>query len=122
MKFKNKIIISFCIIIFVPIFLATLVFVQYAAHSDAGDRADLWCRRGRIQLFFQFCPASEPVYKRNLSGSIQGGRQPAGETGGWSILEKINQQLEEKAFCRIIWMPMAMGETGHTWMVRSRHW
>ena len=25
MKFKNKIIISFCIIIFVPIFLATLV-------------------------------------------------------------------------------------------------
>ena len=79
MKFKNKIIISFCIIIFVPIFLATLVLFSMQ-HIQMRAIEQTYGVEGDGYSYF-----SEPVYKRNLSGSIQGGRQPAGETGGWSI-------------------------------------
>ena len=71
MKFKNKIIISFCIIIFVPIFLATLVLFSMqhiqmrAIEQTYGVEGDGYSYND-AQLFFQFCPASEPVYKRNL--------------------------------------------------------
>lgn len=84
MKFKNKNY-YFSASLYLYVFLATLVLFSMQHIQMRAIEPDLWCRRGRIQLFFQFCPASEPVYKRNLSGSIQGGRQPAGETGGWSI-------------------------------------
>lgn len=70
MKFRNKIIISFCIIIFVPIFLASLVLFSMQHIQMKAIEQTIWCGGGWLQLFFQFCPVVESVYEGYLYRSV----------------------------------------------------
>ena len=97
MKFKNKIIISFCIIIFVPIFLATLVLFSMqhiqmrAIEQTYGVEGDGYSYfSNSVQLLSRF---TREIYREVYKVADN---QPEKLEDG-AYLEKINQQLEEKA-------------------------
>ena len=102
MKFKNKIIISFCIIIFVPIFLARLVLfcmqhIQMRAieqtYGVEGDGYSYFSNS--VQLLSRF---TREIYREVYKVADN---QPEKLEDG-AYLEKINQQLEEKASYLIV--------------------
>lgn len=102
MKFKNKIIISFCIIIFVPIFLATLVLFSMqhiqmrAIEQTYGVEGDGYSYfSNSVQLLSRF---TREIYREVYKVADN---QPEKLEDG-AYLEKINQQLEEKASYLIV--------------------
>ena len=102
MKFKNKIIISFCIIIFVPIFLATLVLFSMqhiqmrAIEQTYGVEGDGYSYfSNSVQLLSRF---TREIYREVYKVADY---QPEKLEDG-AYLEKINQQLEEKASYLIV--------------------
>ena len=102
MKFKNKIIISFCIIIFVPIFLASLVLfttqhIQVKAieqnYGIEGDGYNYFSNS--VQLFSRF---TRDIYKELSSAADSRPELMEDE----QYLDKVNQKLEEKASYLIV--------------------
>lgn len=102
MKFKNKIIISFCIIIFVPIFLAVLVLFSMqhiqvkAIEQTYGIESDGYNYfSNSVQLLSRF---TRDIYK-NLCSVAENEPQKMEEK---DYLEKVNDDLEEKASYLIV--------------------
>ncbi len=103
MKFKNKIIISFCIIIFVPIFLAVLVLFSMqhiqvrAIEQTYGIESDGYYNyfSNSVQLLSRF---TRDIYK-DLYSVAENKPQKIEEK---DYLEQVNESLEEKASYLIV--------------------
>ncbi len=102
MKFKNKIIISFCIIIFVPIFLAVLVLFSMqhiqvrAIEQTYGIESDGYNYfSNSVQLLSRF---TRDIYK-DLHSVAENKPQKIEEK---DYLEQVNESLEEKASYLIV--------------------
>ena len=102
MKFKNKIIISFCIIIFVPIFLAVLVLFSMqhiqvkAIEQTYGIESDGYNYfSNSVQLLSRF---TRDIYK-DLYSVAENKPQKIEEK---DYLEQVNESLEEKASYLIV--------------------
>ncbi|MGN0143049.1 MAG: ATP-binding protein [Roseburia sp.] len=102
MKFKTKIIISFCIIIFVPIFLATVVLfgfqhiqikaIQKTYGVEAGNYSYF---SNSMQLLSRFTKEDfEEIYATALQNPIR--------LEDEAYLEKLNRQLSEKSSYLIV--------------------
>ena len=102
MKFKNKIIISFCIIIFVPIFLATLVLfgmqhiqIRAIEKTYGIDGSSYSYLSNSVQLLNRF---TKDIYKELVSVTEEDPEKIEDN----DYLESVNQKLEEKASYLIV--------------------
>ncbi len=97
MKFRNKIMISFCIIIFVPILLSLIMLFSFqqiqirAIKQTYGlENADYSCFSNSMQLFSRFTKETFT----ELSETVR--RHPE-QMEDQSYLEEVNHKLEEKS-------------------------
>ena len=102
MKFRNKIIISFCIIIFVPILLSTLVLFSFqkiqikAIEQTYGVEGDGYRYfSNSVQLFNRF---TKDIYQ----GLKETTEKKPGELEDDEFLKRTNKALEEKASYLIV--------------------
>ena len=102
MKFKNKIIISFCIIIFVPIFLSTLVLfgmqhiqIRAIEKTYGIDGSNYSYLSNSVQLLNRF---TKDIYKE-LASVTEDDPEKIEDN---DYLESVNRKLEEKASYLIV--------------------
>ena len=95
MKFKNKIIISFCIIIFVPIFLAMLVLFSMQ-HIQMKAIEQTYGVEGEGYSYFSNSVQLLSRFTREIYQELHqvSDNQPE-KLQDEAYLEKVNQQLEE---------------------------
>lgn len=97
MKFRNKIMISFCIIIFVPILLSLIMLFSFqqiqirAIKQTYGvENADYSCFSNSMQLFSRFT-------KETFTELSETARRHPEQMEDQSYLEEVNHKLEEKS-------------------------
>ncbi len=97
MKFRNKIMISFCIIIFVPIMLSLIMLFSFqqiqirAIKQTYGvENADYSCFSNSMQLFSRFT-------KETFTELSETARRHPEQMEDQSYLEEVNHRLEEKS-------------------------
>ena len=97
MKFRNKIMISFCIIIFVPILLSLIMLFSFqqiqirAIKQTYGvENADYSCFSNSMQLFSRFT-------KETFTELSETARRHPEQMEDQSYLEEVNHRLEEKS-------------------------
>ena len=112
MKFKNKIIISFCIIIFVPIFLSTLVLfgmqhiqIRAIEKTYGIDGSNYSYLSNSVQLLHRF---TKDIYKE-LASVTEDDPEKIEDN---DYLESVNQKLEEKASYLIVRKDMELAYIG----------